>query len=262
VRADPRDEALYMTLVAKHQPITTAMVLAAGLGTRMRPLTDTMSKPMVPLAGRPMIDHVLDRIAAAAIARAIVNVHHFADGLEAHVRKRLQPQILVSDERAEVLETGGGVVKALPLLGPGPFLIHNSDAVWIENPRAGRDGTEIQRLLTAWDDARMDGLLLVTPTSAMLGYDGAGDFLLLADGRLARRAQGETAPFVFTGVSIAHPRLFDGAPAGRHSLNVPWDAAIARGRLRGVIAGGQFMHVGTPAAIAEAERCIAANAGR
>jgi N-acetyl-alpha-D-muramate 1-phosphate uridylyltransferase len=239
-------------------PMTTAMVLAAGLGTRMRPLTDTLSKPMVPLAGRPLIDHVLDRIADAGITRAVVNVHHFADGLEAHARQRVRPQIQISDERGEVLETGGGIVNALPLLGGEPFLIHNSDAVWIEERGAVGATTNIGRLMAAWDGSSMDGLLLLTLTNAMLGYSGAGDFDMDGQGRLVRRRAPTAAPFVFTGVSIAHPRLFDGAPTGRHSLNIPWNAAIARGRLFGVRATGRFMHVGTPQSIAEAERCIAA----
>ena len=236
------------------------MVLAAGLGTRMRPLTDVMSKPMVPLAGRPLIDHVLDRIAKAGIARAVVNVHHFAGQMEAHLRHRQRPEILISDERAEVLETGGGIVKALPLLGPAPFLIHNSDSVWIEEPNATGAGTNIGRLIAAWDEASMDGLLLLAPVATMLGYDGAGDFAMDGDGRLVRRAQGHAVPFVFTGVSIAHPRLLDGAPAGPHSLNVPWNAAIARGRLFGVCADGLFMHVGSPESVAEAGQRILSGA--
>lgn len=231
----------------------SAMVLAAGFGTRMRPLTDRMPKPLVPLAGKPLIDHVLDRIADAGIERAIVNVHHFADMLEAHVRRRERPEIIVSDEREAILETGGGIVKALQLLGPGPFLIHNSDAVWIE---ASREPSNIDRLCAAWDEMRMDALLLVARAEHMLGYDGDGDFSLGADGRLVRRSRGGKSPYVFTGVSIAHPRLLAGFTAVRHSLNAPWDKALRAGRLFGLQAHGQWMHVGTPEAIAEAERCI------
>lgn len=235
----------------------SAMVLAAGFGTRMRPLTDRMPKPLVPLAGQPLIDHVLDRIADAGIRRAVVNVHHFADMLEAHVRRRQRPSIVVSDERAVILETGGGVVEALPLLGSDPFLIHNSDAVWIES---GTGLSNLDRLCAAWDETRMDALLLVARVEHMLGYDGDGDFSISADGRLVRRAKGEKVPYVFTGVSIAHPRLLDGFTPERHSLNAPWDKALSAGRLFGLEAHGRWMHVGTPEAIAEAEACIAASA--
>ena len=242
--------------------IRSAMVLAAGLGTRMRPLTDTIPKPLVPLAGRPLIDHVLDRIAQAGIPQAVVNVHHHADLLEAHVRRRRTPDIVVSDERAAVLDTGGGVLKALPKLGPEPFLVHNSDSVWTEGI-----ASNIGRLAAAWDDARMDGLLLLAPVIAALGYDGPGDFALEPDGRLRRRARHEVVPFVFAGVSIAHPRLLadlaDIVPvdraqkAPRFSLNLPWNRAIDRGRLFGIRMEGVWMHVGTPAALAAAERYLA-----
>lgn len=230
----------------------TAMVLAAGLGTRMRPLTDSRPKPLVMLAGRSLIDRVLDRLEQAGIERAVVNVHHFADQLEAHLAERSRPHVVVSDERAQLLETGGGVVKALPHLGQDPFLIVNSDAAWIEGP-----GSNIERLAAAWRNDRMDALLLLAPTGDMTGYDGAGDFSMDGEGRLARRRERELAPFVFTGVSIAHPRLFHGAPAGPHSLNIPWNGAMARGRLFGVRAEGVWMHVGTPQSIPLAEERLA-----
>lgn len=229
-----------------------AMVLAAGLGTRMRPLTDTVPKPLVKLAGRPLLDHVLDRIAAAGIATAIVNVHHHAEQIEAYVSARQgAPRIIVSDERAELLETGGGVAKALPLLGDGAFVLHNSDSVWIEGV-----GANLDRLAAAWDGARMDALLLLAPTGQSLGYSGRGDFTMDAAGVLARRAERSVAPFVFAGVSILHPRLFAGAPEGRFSLNVLFDRAIAAGRLHGVRLDGLWMHVGDPRALAEAEAAI------
>ena len=247
-----------MTRELRSIPIPhSAMVLAAGLGTRMRPLTATMPKPLVPLAGRPLIDRVLDRLGEAGVARAIVNVHHFADQLEAHVQSRRSPIVVISDERDAVLETGGGIVKALPLLGAEPFFVHNSDAVWIEGP-----GRNLARLADGWDDARMDALLLVAPTTAMLGYAGDGDFAMGPHGHLTRRRERELAPFVFTGVSIAHPRLLAGAPAGRHSINVRWNAALARGRLFGLRAEGTWMHVGTPEAVAAAERCLLASSCR
>lgn len=231
---------------------TTAMVLAAGLGTRMRPLTDSVPKPLVPLGGKPLVDHVLDRLHAAGIRRAVVNVHYLADKLEAHLARRDAPEIVISDERGILLDTGGGVVRALPKLGDAPFLIHNSDSVWIEGV-----GSNIERLIDAWDEQRMDALMLVALAARSLGYDGDGDFDMAADGRLQRRVKGGTAPLVFAGVSIAHPRLFAGAPAGAFSLNEPWDRAIKAGRLFGVRLEGLWMHVGTPEALIEAERIVA-----
>lgn len=232
---------------------TTAMVLAAGLGTRMRPLTDAVPKPLVPLAGKPLVDHVLDRLAAAGIRRAVVNVHYLADTLEAHLAaRRTPPEIVVSDERGVLLETGGGVVRALPKLGREPFVIHNSDSVWTES-----GGANLDRLIAAWDATRMDALMLVALGARSLGYDGAGDFTMDPDGRLRRRDKGATAPYVFAGVSILHPRLLDDAPQGAFSLNVPWDKAIAAGRLYGVQLEGLWLHVGTPEALDEAERILA-----
>lgn len=231
--------------------ITTAMVLAAGLGTRMRPLTDQMPKPLVPLKGKPLIDHVLDRLADAGITRAIINVHYMADRLEAHLARRTSPKIEISDERGILLETGGGVVRALPRLGADPFIIHNSDSVWIEGM-----GQNIARLIDAWDPDRMDSLMLLALGATSLGYEGHGDFAMDASGKLARRREGCEVPFVFTGVSIAHPRLFEGAPEGAFSLNRPWNAAIERGRLYGIRMDGLWMHVGTPQSVIEAEQWI------
>lgn len=231
---------------------TTAFVLAAGLGKRMRPLTDDKPKPMVALAGRPLIDHVLDRLAAAGIERAVVNVHYKAEVLLGHLTERQRPDIAISDERGELLETGGGVIKARALLGDGSFLIHNSDTVWLE-----RGVANIDRLIEAWDDTRMDSLLLLANRSRSIGYEGAGDFDLKQDGTLARRMKGQQTPYVFAGVSIAHPRMLEGAPQGAFSLNVLWDRAIAAGRLHGIVLDGLWMHVGTPEALAEAEQRIA-----
>jgi MurNAc alpha-1-phosphate uridylyltransferase len=217
----------------------------------MRPLTDTVPKPLVRLKGRALIDHVLDRIAAAGVARAVVNVHYLADALEAHLRLRKRPQIIISDERDKVLDTGGGVVRALPKLGPEPFLIHNSDSVWIEGV-----GSNLERLFAAWDSETMDSLMLLASATASLGYEGAGDFAMGTDGRLTRRGERQMVPFVFTGVSIAHPRMFKGAPQGAFSLNALWDKAIDKGRLYGIRLDGLWMHVGTPEALTEAERWI------
>ena len=233
----------------------TAFVLAAGLGQRMRPLTDEIPKPMVRLAGRPLIDHVLDRLAAAGIERAVVNLHYKAEPLLTHLGTRVAPHIEISDERDQLLDTGGGVVRARALLGSEAFIVHNSDSVWIE-----RGGSNIARLAAAWDAGRMDALLLLAGCARSMGYDGAGDFNLAADGTLARRASGESTPFVFAGVSINHPRLLDAAPEGPFSLNLLWDRAIARGRLFGIVLDGLWMHVGTPAAVIEAEERIAHDA--
>jgi MurNAc alpha-1-phosphate uridylyltransferase len=236
---------------AQHRP-TTAFVLAAGLGTRMRPLTDTLPKPLVLLAGRPLIDHVLDRLAAAGITKAVVNVHYLADQIEAHVASRAAPRVVISDERGVLLETGGGTVRALPLLGDAPFVIHNSDTVWIDERNAN-----LTRLLDTWDAQLMDSLMLLAPTVSSLGYDGAGDFDLAADGRLVRRSGSAPAPYVFAGVSIIHPAMFKGETERPFSLNRVWDRAIARGRLYGIVLDGLWMHIGTPEALTEAYAAVA-----
>ncbi|MFN3746194.1 MAG: nucleotidyltransferase family protein [Hyphomicrobiaceae bacterium] len=228
------------------------MVLAAGLGTRMRPLTDNKPKPLVPVAGKPLIDHVLDRLAAAGVRRAILNVHHLADQLIAHVATRTRPEIAISDERDHLLDSGGGVLKALPILGPDAFLIHNCDSIWTEGPVSN-----LAKLGACWNAETMDCLLLLAPAATSLGYHGRGDFALGPDGRLRRPQTAEQVPFAFAGVSVAHPRLFHGAAAGPFSLNRPWDQAIARGRAFGMVLEGRWMHVGDPAAVAAAEAWIA-----
>ena len=228
-----------------------AFVLAAGLGTRMRHLTGAVPKPMVALNGVPLIDRVLEGIADAGIARAVVNVHYLADVLETHLSPRVRPQIIISDERGVLLDTGGGVMKAWPQLNSGPFLIHNSDSVWIEGV-----GRNIDRLCAAWNPDTMDSLMLLATAAHSIGYEGCGDFGMDGEGRLSRRVPGSQAPFVFAGVSIAHPRLFDGALEGAFSLNRVWDEAIVRGRLFGVRLEGTWMHVGTPEAGVEAEQLI------
>ncbi len=232
--------------------LTTAMVLCAGLGTRMAPANNGSPKPLVELQGKALLDHVLDRLAAAGIARAVVNVHHKADLIEQHLAGRRVPRIEFSDERAALLDTGGGVKKALPKLGAGAFLVHNADSVWIEGV-----GSNLARLAAAWDDAAMDCLLMLALASSSHGYQGRGDFALASDGRIRRRrVEQEMVPFAFTGVSIAHPRLFDGSPEGAFSLNKVWSRAIEAGRAYGVRMDGVWMHVGTPAALAEAEQCL------
>ena len=230
--------------------IKTAMVLCAGLGTRMASANGVLPKPLVPLRGKVLVDHVLDRHAESGIERAVVNVHHKADQIEAHLKGRTAPKIEISDEREKLLDTGGGVKRALPRLGAGPFLIHNSDSVWIEGV-----GSNLGRLIEAWDDARMDCLMLLALSSQSLGYQGRGDFAFEADGHIRRRrVEQELVPFVFAGVSVAHPRLFDGSPEGAFSLNVVWDKAIAAGRAFGLRMEGIWMHVGSADALAQAER--------
>jgi len=226
------------------------MVLAAGHGERMRPLTLRMPKPLVPLAGRTLIDHVLDRLAASGVKTAIVNVHYLPEQLEAHLAARhgKPPQIAVSDERGVLLDTGGGTKKALPLLGHGPFFIHNADSVWTEGAVPA-----LSRMLRLWNPATMDCLLLLAPVATSIGYTARGDFAMGPDGRLERRVKGEVVPFAFAGVSLCDERLFKDAPEGRFSLNLLWDRALARSKLYGVRLDGSWMHVGTPEALAEAE---------
>lgn len=237
----------------KDAPIATAMVLAAGLGKRMRPLTATRPKPLVEVAGKPLIDHVFDRLRAAGVGRAVVNAHYLADSLEAHVRNRVRGiDVALSDERGQLLETGGGVAKALPLIGDDRFLVVNSDNLWVDGP------VDAIRLLAGrWDDRSMDALLLVVPLARATCHRGPGDFHMDPSGLLRRRAPGRVAPFVFTGVQIVSRRLFAEAPAGSFSFNLLWDRAIAAGRLYGIVHQGLWFDVGTPAAIPQAEAILA-----
>lgn len=229
--------------------VDTAMVLAAGLGIRMRPLTDDRPKPMVMLAGRTLLDRALDRIFAAGVRRAVVNTYYRAEVIHAHLAGR--PEITISHEE-ERLETGGGVRRALPALGDRPFFAVNSDAVWLDGPVPA-----LSRLARAWDDAAMDALLLLQPVGAATGYGGRGDFHRAADGTLRRRAADETAPFIFAGVQILHPRLFDGAPDGAFSLNLLFDKAQEAGRLFGLVHDADWFHVGTPEELAQTEAILA-----
>jgi MurNAc alpha-1-phosphate uridylyltransferase len=228
------------------------MVLAAGLGKRMRPITTTTPKPLVKVGGKSLIDFSLDRLAEAGIERAVVNVHYLADLMEAHLAKRASPAIAISDEREELLETGGGLKKALPLLGAAPFLVLNSDSLWIEGPQPN-----LRRFMDAWDPQRMDILLLVAATASSVGYDGRGDFAMDADGRLRRRQEREITPFVYAGVSILKPDVLAGTPDGPFSANLLYDRALAVGRLHGLRLDGQWIHVGDPQSLAAAEECLA-----
>ena len=230
---------------------TRAMVLAAGFGTRMRPLTDALPKPLVPVAGKALLDHVLDRLADVGVTTAVVNVHHMADAIEAHLKGRTRPNIVISDERGELLDTGGGVVKALTLLGDAPFFHVNSDTIWIEGVMPN-----LNRLAAQFDPDQMDGALLVAATTTSIGYEGRGDFAMMPDGRLRRRAEREVAPFVYAGAAILTPKMFAGAPAGKFSLNTLFDRSLEAGRLFGLRLEGTWMHVGTPAAIKAAEAAI------
>jgi MurNAc alpha-1-phosphate uridylyltransferase len=227
----------------------TAMLLAAGLGKRMRPLTATRPKPLVEVGGETLLDHALEHVRAAGVGRAIVNVHYLADALEAHLRRHDHGlAIEVSDERGLLLETGGGVVKALPLIGDSPFYVINTDNIWIDGPI-----DTLRLLANRWDDAAMDALLLVVPLARATAHRGMGDFHMDAAGRLIRRQPRRVAPFVYTGVQLVSPRLFADPPEGAFSTNILWNRAIAAGRAFGVVHQGLWCDVGTPAAIAVAE---------
>lgn len=224
-----------------------AMILAAGHGTRLRPLTEMVPKPLVKVAGAAMIDTVLDHLAEIGVVEAVVNTHHLAELVEAHLAGRQRPRIRISREPA-ILETGGGVRHALPLLGPQPFFVANGKILW---RNSGENA--LLRLAQAWEDAAMDGLLLLHPTSAAIAYDGMGDFFLDPLGRIRRRREREVAPFIFTGIQILHPRLFAGAPSGAFSLNLLYDRAIEAGRLHGLRHDGEWYQVSTPRQLEEVE---------
>ena len=238
-----------------HQSPAKAMVLAAGHGVRMRPLTDRIPKPLIEVGGRPLIDHVLDRLAATGVEQAVVNVHHLADQIEKHLAGRRAPKIVISDERAQLLDTGGGLVKALPLLGEAPFFHMNSDTLWIDGVKPNLDP-----LAEAFDAARMDAVLLLAPTAGSIGYAGRGDFGMAPDGHLTRRGEREVVPFVYAGAAILAPAIFAGAPAGPFSLTRLFDRAQEAGRLYGLRLEGLWMHVGTPDAIAQAEAALKVHA--
>lgn len=233
----------------------TAMVLAAGRGARMRPLSAMAPKPLIEVAGKALIDHVFDRLESAGVTRFVVNVHYLPDLIEVHVRRRAGDRVTISDERGTLLETGGGIVKALPLLGNAPFLVANSDTFFIEGA-----SNNLARLVEAFEPDRMDGLLLLAPTVEAVGYDGRGDFELSPSGTLRRRMERTIAPFVYAGCAVFSPRAFEDAPEGRFSLNVIFDRLLDSGRLFGLRLDGIWLHVGTPDAIGAAERVYYASA--
>lgn len=233
---------------------TTAMVLAAGLGTRMRPLTNDRPKALVEVGGRALIDHVLDRLAEAGVEQAVVNVHWFADRLESHLAPRTRPEIVISDERAELLETGGGLKKARPLLGDDPVFVANIDSVWIDR------GDALADLIRLWDPARMDAALLLARRKGSIGFEGGGDFFLSDDGQLTFRGEAAAAPFAYMGVHITRPDYADHGPDGPFSLSPLWRQSAAEGRLFGCVLDGDWMHVGDPQARDEAEARLKAEA--
>lgn len=230
----------------------TAMILAAGLGKRMRPLTASQPKPLVRVAGKPLIDHAFEKLNEAGVAKAVVNVHYLADALEAHVRERKQPQIAISDERELLMETGGGLVKAHSEgLLPDPFFCLNSDNLWLDGPCDA-----FHDLSRAWDPQQMDALLLLVPHRGAHNYRGKGDFSLDAGGRISRRKSGRIAPFIFSGIQIVSHRLLRDPPAGPFSTNILWNRAIEEGRLHGVAFTGEWFEVGDPSAIGPTEAAL------
>ena len=231
----------------------TAMVMAAGLGKRMRPLTATRPKPLVEVAGKPLIDHVLDRLRAAGVKRIVVNVHYLADSVEAHLAQRSGGlDVAISDERDLLLETGGGLVKAAPLIASDPFLVVNSDNFWVDGP-----SDALRLLASGWDDDRMDALLLLVPLARAGNHRGSGDFHLDRAGRVRRRGRSKVAPYVFTGIQMVSKRLLRDAPDGPFSTNLLWDRAIAEGRCFGSVHHGLWFDVGTPASIPATEKALA-----
>ncbi len=235
---------------------TRAMVLSAGVGKRLRPITATTPKPLVDVAGRALIDQALDRLTDSGVETAVVNVHYLADLIIAHLQRRARPKIVISDERARLLETGGGVKNALPFLGAAPFLVCNADSTWIEGITPN-----LAHLAAAWDPNRMDLLLLIAETVKSVGYSDRGDFILDPHGRLQRRAERCVSPFVYAGTAVLKPELFDNTPDGPFSLNLLFDRAIEAKRAYGVLMEGLWLHVGTPEGLRAAERAVRESAG-
>ena len=230
---------------------THAMLLAAGLGLRMRPITENLPKPLVPLGGRTLLDRALDHLEAAKVESVTVNLHYLGHMIKNHLATRTNPRIEFSDETAQLLETGGGVARALSSLGEKPFYVANADIAWEDGPEPA-----LTRLTRFWRDEAMDALLLLYPICQATGYDGAGDYCLASNGILKRRGGNPKAPFVFAGVQLLHPRLFKNAPAGPFSLTHLYDTAEGAGRLYGIVHDGTWHHIGTPAGFAEAEILI------
>jgi MurNAc alpha-1-phosphate uridylyltransferase len=227
------------------------MVMAAGLGTRMRPLTNDRPKPLVEVRGKALIDHAVDRLVAAGVTMIVVNAHYKLDMLKAHLARRMDVEIRISEEHDELLGTGGGILKALPNFEGEPFFVHNSDSVWVEGL-----GHALDRMIERWNPDNMDALLLMASMVTSLGFEGTGDFQMDAAGRLARVPPRRLSPFAYPGVQIVHPRLFDGAPGPSFSMNRLWDTAIGKERLYGIRLDGVWIHVGTPEAVREADEFL------
>jgi MurNAc alpha-1-phosphate uridylyltransferase len=228
------------------------MIMAAGFGTRMRPLTNTIPKPLVKVQGRALIDHVMDRLVAAGVKTIVVNIHYMGDQIKAHVEKRKDVEIIISDETDTILDSGGGIFKALPHFKGEPFYHANADTVWVEGASHALD-----RLKAAWNPDEMDALMLLASTVTTVCYDGRGDFMMDADGRLSRVPEGRISPFVWMSMEILHPRLFDGMQPGKFSINPLWDKAIAKGRLYGQRLDGVWMHIDRPEAVKQSEEYLA-----
>lgn len=240
-----------MTVTIPDTAPQMAMVLAAGQGLRMRPLTDHRPKPLIPVLGKPMLDHALDRLAEAGVGRAVVNSHYLGAMIGEHLKDRTAPAITLSPEDT-LLETGGGVKKALPHLGSAPVYTVNADIFWLDGPVPA-----LRRLAAHWNPAEMDALLLLMATTKSVGYDGLGDYHMDPLGGLTRRGERELAPFVYAGVQIVKPELFAAdTPDGAFSTNLIWDRAQAAGRLFGLAHDGLWFHIGTPAGLREAEELL------
>jgi len=230
----------------------TAMIMAAGLGKRMRPLTATRPKPLIDVAGKALLDHVLDRLSAAGVKKVVVNVHYLADAVEAHLASRAHGlEVVISDERDLLMETGGGLVQAADLIDSDPFLALNSDNLWVDGP-----ADTLRLLASHWNDEKMDALLLLVPLARAQNHKGMGDFHMDRSGRLRRRQKSHVAPFVFTGIQMISKRLLEGAPAGPFSTNILWDKAITDGRCFGAVHQGLWFDVGTPKSIKETEAAL------
>jgi MurNAc alpha-1-phosphate uridylyltransferase len=236
----------------RSKPITRAMIMAAGLGTRMRPLTDATPKPLVPVRGRALIDHVIDRLAAAGVTLVVVNTHYKAEMIKAHLAGRGDVEIRISDESDALLDSGGGILKALPHFEGEAFYHANADTVWAEGASSA-----LGKLSARWDEAEMDALMLLAPTVSTVCYDGRGDFMMDAEGHLGRVPEGRISPFVWMSIEILHPRLFDGVKPGKFSINPLWDKAIAKNRLYGQRLDGVWMHIDRPDAIRDSEAFLA-----
>lgn len=243
-----------MSVIPKRAPKTatktapkTAMVLAAGFGKRLHPITEKTPKPLVTVHGRTLIDHAIDRLEDAGVTRVVVNTHHLGEQISRHLGSRGSPEIVFSPEQ-HLLDTGGGIANALPLLGQDPFFVCNADTLWL-------NGTQdaLKRMIDEWDDEKMDALLMLHSTAEAYGYVGLGDFCADPAGLLTRRPECEVSPYLYAGVQILHPRLFKDAGDGPFSMNLLYDREIAAGRLYGMVHDGEWFHVGTPQGLAEAE---------